>query len=117
MSQVRANGIHLEVETLGDSEDPAILLIMGLGAQLTAWPQGFCEKLVGLGYHVVLFDNRDVGLSTWFDDAPEPNMVVAYLGSLVGRRPSHIPGYISQLWICLPWKWRSAKTGGRLRCG
>ena len=88
MSQVRANGVDIEVETLGDPEDPAILLIMGLGAQLTAWPQGFCEKLVGRGYHVVRFDNRDVGLSTWFDDAPEPNMVLAYLGSLVGRRPS-----------------------------
>ena len=66
MSQVRANGIDIEVETLGDPEDPAILLIMGLGAQLTAWPQGFCEKLVGSGYHLVRFDNRDVGLSTKF---------------------------------------------------
>ena len=77
MSQVRTNGIDIEVETLGDPEDPTILLIMGLGAQLTAWPRGFCEKLVGSGCHVVLFDNRDVGLSTWFNDAPEPNMVVA----------------------------------------
>lgn len=56
--------IELHYEDLGDVNDPPILLIMGLGAQLTLWHNEFCEKLVNLGYRVIRFDNRDVGLST-----------------------------------------------------
>jgi pimeloyl-ACP methyl ester carboxylesterase len=59
-------GIELEYETIGSPEDPTFLLIMGLTAQLIHWPDGFCEQLVGRGYHVVRFDNRDSGLSTKF---------------------------------------------------
>jgi pimeloyl-ACP methyl ester carboxylesterase len=51
-------------EDLGDPNDPALLLIMGLGAQLTFWRDAFCEKLVDQGLRVIRFDNRDVGLST-----------------------------------------------------
>ncbi len=87
MPQVRANGIDIEVETFGDPADPPILLVMGLDYQLTHWPEAFVEQLVSRGYHVIRFDNRDVGLSTWFDDAPEPNMTVVWLGSLLGLRP------------------------------
>jgi len=65
-----SNGIEICYETFGDPEDPTLLLIMGLGAQMIAWPQPFCEGLVDRGFHVVRFDNRDVGLSTWFDDQP-----------------------------------------------
>lgn len=56
-------GLHLEVETHGDASHPAVVLIMGLGMQLLAWPPAFIEALVGAGYRVVAFDNRDVGLS------------------------------------------------------
>ncbi|MEE2769263.1 MAG: alpha/beta hydrolase [Actinomycetota bacterium] len=87
MSQVRANGIHIEVETFGDFADPPILLIMGLDYQLTHWPEAFVEQLVGRGHRVIRFDNRDVGLSTWFDDVPAPNMTVVWLGSVLGFRP------------------------------
>ena len=41
---------------------------MGLGAQMTAWPDDFCQQLCERGYFVIRFDNRDVGLSTWFDE-------------------------------------------------
>ena len=78
MAQVQANGIDIEVETLGDSADPPVLLIMGLGAQLTVWPDEFCEELARRGHYVVRFDNRDVGLSQWFDDAGVPDMVELY---------------------------------------
>jgi len=55
-------------ETFGDPGDPAVVLIMGLGGQMIAWDADLCEMLVGEGFFVVRFDNRDVGLSTAFDD-------------------------------------------------
>ena len=63
-SPLGSGDIELHYEDLGDVNDPPILLIMGLGAQLTLWHNEFCEKLVDLGYRVIRFDNRDVGLST-----------------------------------------------------
>jgi pimeloyl-ACP methyl ester carboxylesterase len=63
LSKLLANGLRLEVETLGDPANPTVLLIMGLGMQLVAWPNEFCQTLVDAGYHVVRFDNRDIGLS------------------------------------------------------
>ena len=87
MTQVQANGIDIEVETFGDAKNPPLLLIMGLGGQLTFWPDGFVDQLTNRGYHVILFDNRDVGLSTCFDDAPQPNSTLIALGSFLGFRP------------------------------
>jgi len=54
---------HIEYESLGDPRLPAILLVMGLGMQLTGWPDDFCRGLAARGYRVVRFDNRDCGLS------------------------------------------------------
>lgn len=48
---------------MGRPSDPTVLLVMGLGMQLVAWPMEFCQSLVDAGFHVVRFDNRDVGLS------------------------------------------------------
>lgn len=59
-----ANGLQLAYEDMGDVLHPPVLLIMGLGAQLTFWPLGFCEKLVAQGLRVIRFDNRDIGLSS-----------------------------------------------------
>ena len=56
--------IEIHYEDLGSESDPAVLLIMGLGAQLTLWHNEFCGKLVDAGYRVIRFDNRDVGLSS-----------------------------------------------------
>ena len=56
--------IEIYYEDMGDPNDPAVLLIMGLGAQLLLWRKGFCEKLVDQGLRVIRYDNRDVGLST-----------------------------------------------------
>ena len=74
MAQVQANGITIEYETFGSKDNPTILLVMGLGAQLTMWNNELCEELVKRGYHVVRYDNRDVGLSTKFDAAGIPDM-------------------------------------------
>jgi len=64
MPSVRANGLTLEYESLGDPAHPAIVLIMGLGMQLVGWPEEFCRTLAARGYRVVRFDNRDCGLSS-----------------------------------------------------
>ena len=55
--------VELYYEDLGDPARPAVLLIMGLGAQLPMWPDGFCAQLVDAGYRVIRFDHRDTGLS------------------------------------------------------
>jgi pimeloyl-ACP methyl ester carboxylesterase len=65
------NGIDIEYVTEGDPSDPPLLLVMGLGAQLTAWPQGFVDGLRQRGLYLILFDNRDCGLSTKFEGLPD----------------------------------------------
>src|SRR5437660_10631713 len=57
-------GISLCYETFGEESAPPLLLIMGLGTQMIGWPDEFCRQLAGRGFHVVRFDNRDVGRST-----------------------------------------------------
>lgn len=69
MPLINSNGIQLEVETFGSLEAPAILLIMGLGAQLIRWNEELCAELVRRGFRVIRFDNRDIGLSTKLDAA------------------------------------------------
>ena len=86
MPQVNANGLTLEYESLGSADDPALILIMGLGAQLVRWPLAFCEKLVARGFRVIRFDNRDIGLSTKFDEAPVPA-----LSTLMAQRLARLP--------------------------
>ena len=68
MPSVHANGLTIEYETFGDASSPAVLLIMGLGGQMIAWDSGFCQAIADRGHHVIRFDNRDVGRSTWLDD-------------------------------------------------
>ncbi len=63
-----AEGIELCYETFGDPGDEPLLLVMGLGAQMILWPVELCEALVDRGFHVIRYDNRDVGLSTKFED-------------------------------------------------
>jgi pimeloyl-ACP methyl ester carboxylesterase len=63
-----STGINLEYEIHGEG-DP-LLLVMGLGGQLVAWPSSFVAGLVDRGFKVITFDNRDIGLSTKVDAAP-----------------------------------------------
>jgi pimeloyl-ACP methyl ester carboxylesterase len=62
--------IELAYETFGDPTEPAVLLIMGLGAQMIFWPEELCEKLARAGYFVIRFDNRDAGRSTVLELEP-----------------------------------------------
>jgi pimeloyl-ACP methyl ester carboxylesterase len=71
MASVQANGITIEYEVEGDGTP--LLLVMGLGGQLIDWPQGLVDQLVGRGFQVIRFDNRDAGLSTEFTSRPPTN--------------------------------------------
>jgi pimeloyl-ACP methyl ester carboxylesterase len=61
----------MEYRSEGDPADPALLLVMGLGGQLIAWPQGFVDGLRLRGFCVIRYDNRDCGLSTKFEGTPD----------------------------------------------
>ena len=67
--------VELCYETFGDPSEPAMLLVMGLATQMLAWHEAFCEQLAERGFHVIRFDNRDVGRSQRFDDAPPPTLL------------------------------------------
>lgn len=107
MPNARANGIELEYDTFGDPAGVPLLLIGGLGTQLIAWDQEFCELLASRGFHVIRFDNRDAGLSTWMAGADEytlDEMAADGVGLLdaLGIPAAHIVGasmggFIAQL--------------------
>ncbi len=88
MPIANANGLTFEYETHGNPENQTVLLIMGLGAQLTSWPMGLIQQIVDSGYHVVRFDNRDIGLSSKFDNSRIPNPRKVVLQSVLGFRPN-----------------------------
>jgi pimeloyl-ACP methyl ester carboxylesterase len=77
--------LDIYYEDMGDPNHPAVLLVMGLGAQLLLWRKEFCEKLVDQGLRVIRYDNRDVGLSTKVTGrhtgaSLAPRMVRSFLG-------------------------------------
>ena len=72
--KVRANGLMIEVDDQGPREAPVVLLVMGLGMQLTGWPDELVALLLAQGFRVVRFDNRDAGLSDGFDHAGVPSI-------------------------------------------
>lgn len=80
MPRARANGLELEYDTFGDPANPPLVLVMGLGAQMITWETGFCELLAGHGFHVVRFDNRDIGLSSYLDELGVPDVPAVMSG-------------------------------------
>ena len=84
VATVHSNGITIAYETSGEPQGIPVLLIMGLGMQLTSWPDEFVDGLVEQGCHVIRFDNRDSGLSSKFNQFKRPNLPLAYLKSLFG---------------------------------
>lgn len=86
MQLAAANGLQIAYEEFGERSDPSVLLVMGLGSQMLAWPDEFCAALAATGRHVVRFDNRDVGLSTHLAHLPAPSPLATLL-------PGRAPGY------------------------
>ncbi|MBW3167172.1 alpha/beta fold hydrolase [Qipengyuania flava] len=87
MPKTTANGIEIHYEEQGDPAAPAMLLIMGFGAQLTLWPDELVEALAAQGFRVIRYDNRDVGLSQKFDGVKAPGLVKMTLLSKIGFTP------------------------------
>ncbi|MCA0241096.1 MAG: alpha/beta fold hydrolase [Proteobacteria bacterium] len=81
--RISANGLQIEVDDQGPAGAPAVLLIMGLGMQLIAWPDELVQDLVRRGFRVVRFDNRDIGLSQHFDELGLPNLAWAGMRHLL----------------------------------
>jgi pimeloyl-ACP methyl ester carboxylesterase len=86
LRKVPANGIEIAYETFGERDALPLVLVMGLGTQMLAWPDELCQDLADRGHYVVRFDNRDVGASTHLHGVQAPP-----LGSIVSgrRRPPY----------------------------
>src|SRR5580765_7933052 len=83
VGRAQVGDLRIAYEAFGSPERPTVLLIMGLASQLLSWPAGFCRQLVEHGFHVVRFDNRDVGESTHLHAAGRPSLAPL----LIGRTP------------------------------
>ncbi len=90
MPTLTANGIRIAFDTAGDAKSTPVLLVHGVGMQLTSWPDEFVDGLVELGFYVIRFDNRDCGLSTKFDRAGGSNAAWSGLRSWLAAR-LHLP--------------------------
>ena len=80
-----ANGQRLCYETFGDRGDPALLLIMGLGAQMVLWDEAFCADLAEHGFYVIRFDNRDIGRSSSVDGPVRIDLPSLMMQALQGK--------------------------------
>lgn len=96
MPRITANGIPLEYESYGAESNPAMLLVMGLGAQLTLWPMELVEALVARGFRVIRYDNRDIGLSHKFEDAGKVSIPWTMIKAKVGLKP-RVPYTLSDM--------------------
>src|SRR5262245_27413045 len=96
VAKVKANGIEVEYEATGNSDDPALLLVMGLGAQLTIWPDALFVGLAKRGFYVIRYDNRDTGLSTDFGSWGTPNIHAALQKVMKGEKVS-APYYLKDM--------------------
>lgn len=96
MPRVATNGIEIEYDTHGDPADPTLLLVSGLGSQLVGWDVDFCQGFVDRGFHVVRFDNRDVGLSSKIEVHPDHDVMASILAALAGG-PAEAPYHLADM--------------------
>ncbi len=85
MPTAPVDGLEICYETHGDAANPPLLLVMGFAGQLVAWPEALVEALVAQGFYVIRYDNRDVGASTWLEDAPAPAFATSMARFQLGR--------------------------------
>ena len=89
MPRIKANGIEIEYEEFGSKDDPMLLLVSGFSSQLTRWPESFVQGLAeDAKRRVVIFDNRDIGLSTEFSNQVPPAPIDIVKGAATGE-PVH----------------------------
>jgi pimeloyl-ACP methyl ester carboxylesterase len=89
MPKAQVNGIEIEYDGFGNADAEAVLLISGLGTQMTRWSEPFCQLLVAQGLRVIRFDNRDAGLSTHFDSAFMPDLAAIADAVDANRKLTH----------------------------
>jgi len=68
------NSANIAYEAFGKKSNPCLVMIMGLGEQMVAWPDAFCKMLAANNLYVIRFDNRDTGRSSKFDDLGLPDL-------------------------------------------
>jgi pimeloyl-ACP methyl ester carboxylesterase len=90
MSKANANGIQIEYKTFGDRSGRPLLLIMGLGQQLTEWSEEVLKQLADEGHFVIVYDNRDTGLSSKMEEAGVPD-VAGMQGALIRGERFKVP--------------------------
>ena len=93
---IKSNGIDICYETFGDSSNPTVLFVMGLGAQMISWPDLYMTGLVDAGYHVVRYDNRDVGLSQKFHEAGTPDFH-ALVKDMAANKTPDVPYFLADM--------------------
>lgn len=86
MPQLSANKLRIEYDEVGPREGPAVVMIMGLAAQMTFWPDALIKSLAGAGFRVITFDNRDIGLSSKVHGKNAPNPIAQVAARFVGIR-------------------------------
>jgi pimeloyl-ACP methyl ester carboxylesterase len=88
----KVGDVELSYEPFGDPDRPTVLLVMGLGTQMIGWHADFCAQLADRGFHVIRYDNRDVGRSTHLSDRPTPTP-----GQIVTRRIRRPPYLLADM--------------------
>ncbi len=90
MPSIKSNNIDIFYDSFGAKSNPAMLLVGGLGWQMTAWEEAFCKQLADAGFYVIRFDSRDAGLSSQFDEHGVPDMA-AIVKDLQSNRKPKVP--------------------------
>jgi pimeloyl-ACP methyl ester carboxylesterase len=90
LGRVEANGVTIAYESYGPAGRETVLLIAGSAMQLPGWPVELCDELVKRGYRVIIYDNRDIGLSTKFDAAGMPDFGAVMKAAAEGK-PAPLP--------------------------
>ncbi|MGI9612098.1 MAG: alpha/beta fold hydrolase [Acidimicrobiales bacterium] len=97
MPRTDSNGVGIEYDTIGDPNDPALLLVMGFATQLTAWDLEFCQLLADRGLNIIRFDNRDCGLSHKTEGDP-PNIMTLMMAVTSGQEITvEVPYTLSEM--------------------
>lgn len=81
-----SDGINLAYECFGSYKNPAVIMIMGLGAQMRTWPDDLCQGIANHGYQVIRFDNRDVGYSSHLDEQGNPSLLRVWLQTKLNKK-------------------------------
>jgi pimeloyl-ACP methyl ester carboxylesterase len=84
MPQIKANHLMIEYDEAGPKDGPTLLLIMGLAAQMTFWPEGLIRAFADAGFRVIRFDNRDIGLSAKLHGKRAPNPIAQAAARFIG---------------------------------